>query len=74
MGFNCYSCIKDATLSDLLRQTNIKTENQLVDFSDYSWKYCTYTDRSTGAYIFLYRGVPIEHVTRLPVPLAQLIA
>ena len=31
--------MKDLTLSDLLRQANINTENQLMDFSNSSWKY-----------------------------------
>ena len=41
--------MNDATVSDLLRQASIKTENHLMDFSDSSWKYCPDTDRSTGA-------------------------
>ena len=30
--------MKYAPLSDLLRQASIKTENQFMDFSDYSWQ------------------------------------
>ena len=44
-----YSNINDAPLSDLLRQVSIITENHLMAFSDYSWKYFPYTGRSIGA-------------------------
>ena len=37
LGLKYYADIKDAPLSDLLRQANIKTENQLADFSESSW-------------------------------------
>ena len=30
LGLNYYASMKDAPLSDMLRQSNIKTENQLV--------------------------------------------
>ena len=39
-GSNYYADINDAPLSDLLRQASIKTDTQLMDFSDYSWQYC----------------------------------
>ena len=55
--------MKCAHLSDMLRQAKIKTENQLVDFSDFSWRYCSDTGRSKGAYIIFYRGGIIDHVT-----------
>ena len=35
---NYYDGIKDAPLSDLLRQPNINTDNQLMVFSDSSWQ------------------------------------
>ena len=38
LTLNYYSYMKDATLSYLLRQASIKTENQLVDFYDSSWR------------------------------------
>ena len=63
--------MKDAPLSDLLGQANIKTKNQLMDFYDSSWKNCPYTGRSTGAYIIFYQGGPINHSTHVPVPVAQ---
>ena len=43
-----YADMNDAPVSDLLRQTSIKTDNHLMDFSDYSWQYCPDTSRSTG--------------------------
>ena len=69
--FNYHSDIKDSPLSDLLRLASIETENQLMNFSDSSWKYCPYTVISTGAYIILYQGGPIDHGTPVPVPVAQ---
>ena len=60
-----------APLSDLLRQANIKTENQSMAFSDSSWQYCTYTDRSTGSYIIFYQGGAIDHGTHVPGPVVQ---
>ena len=56
LGLNHYDCIKYSSISDLLGQANINTENQLMVLSDSSWKYCTYTGRSTGAYIIFYQG------------------
>ena len=38
-GLKHYSDMKGATLSDLLRQASIKTENQLMGFSHSSWKF-----------------------------------
>ena len=42
-----------------------------MDFSYYSWQDCPDTGRSTGAYIIFYQGVPIDHSTPVPVPVAQ---
>ena len=42
-----------------------------MDFSDSSWQDCPDTERSTGAYIILYQGGPIDHGTHVPVPFAQ---
>ena len=63
--------MKYAPLSDLFRQANIKTENQLMDFSDSSWKYCIDAGRGTGAYFIFYQGGPIDHGTHIPVPVFQ---
>ena len=40
-------------------------------FSDYSLQDCPDTGRSTGAYIIFYQGVPIDHGTHVPGPVAQ---
>ena len=66
MGFNHYDDIKDSTLSDMLRQANDKTENQLVVFSDSSWQDCLFIGRSTGAYNIFYHGGQIDHGTHVP--------
>ena len=71
MGSNYYADMKDEPLSDLLRQANIKTENQLMAFSDSSWQYCPHSGRSTGAYIIFYQGGPIDHGTHVPGPVSQ---
>ena len=42
-----------------------------MDFSDYSWKDCPDTGKITGAYIIFYQGGTIDHVTRVPGPVAQ---
>ena len=71
LGLKYYTDMKDAPLSDLLRQSSIKTENQLMDFSDSSWKYCTETVINTGPYIIFYQGGTIDHGTHVTGPVAQ---
>ena len=71
LGFKYYADLNDAPVTDLLRQASIKNENQLMDFSDSSWKDCPDTDRSTGVYIFFYQGGTIEHGPHVPGPVAQ---
>ena len=66
--------MKDAPLYDLLRQANIKTENQLMEFYYSSWRYCADTGRITRAYVTFYQGGSIEHGTYVPVPVAQSIS
>ena len=56
LGLKYYADMNDEPLNDLLRQANIKTQNHLMDFSDSSWKDCTDTGISTGAYIIFYQG------------------
>ena len=51
LGLKYYAEMKDAPLSDLLKQASIYTENKLMDFSDYSCQDFPETVRSTGAYI-----------------------
>ena len=71
LGLKYYADMNDAPVSDLLRQASIKTENQLMDFSDSSWKDFPDTGRSIGAYIIFYQGVPIDHSTHVPGPVAR---
>ena len=66
--------MNDVPVSDLLRQASIKTENQLMDFSDSSWQYFPDTGRITGSYIIFYQGGPIDHGTHVTGPVAQLSA
>ena len=58
--------MKDAPLSDLLRQDSIRTDNQLMDLSDFSWQDFPDTGRSTGSYIIFYQGGPIDNDTHVP--------
>ena len=71
LGLKYYADMKDAPLSDLLRQDSIRTDNQLMDLSDFSWQDFPDTGISTGAYIIFYQGVPIDHGTHVPEPVAQ---
>ena len=66
--------MNDAPVSDPLGKASIKTENKLMAFYDYSWQYCLYTGRSTGAYIIFYQGRPIDHCTHVTEPVAQPIS
>ena len=67
----CYADMNDTPVSEILRQASIKTENHLMDFSDFSWHYCPDTSRSTRAYITFYQGGTINHGTHVPGPIAQ---
>ena len=40
LGLKYYSDLNDAPVTDLLRQANIKTKNNLMDFYDSSWQDC----------------------------------
>ena len=71
LGLKYYADLNDAPVTDLLRQANIKTDNNLMEFSDSSWQYCQDTGRSTVAYIIYYQGGPIDHGTHVPGPVAQ---
>ena len=71
MDLKYYANLNDAPVTDLLRQANINTKNNLMAFSDSSWQDFPDTGRSTGAYISYYQGVPIDHGTHVPVPVAQ---
>ena len=73
LGFKYSVDINDAPVSEISKQAIIKTENQLSDFSDYSWKDCPDTCRSTGAQIIFYQGGPIDHGTHVTGPVAQSI-
>ena len=61
-----YAYMKDAPLSDLLIPDNINNKNQLVVFSVSSWKDCLDTGIIIVAYIILYQGGTIYHVTHVP--------
>ena len=71
LGLKYYADMKYSPLSDLLRQSNIKTENQLMVFYDSSWQDCSDTGRSTVAYIIFYQCGTIDHFTHVPGPFDQ---
>ena len=62
--------MNDPLISDLLIKASIKTENNLMAFSDSSWQDCTDTVRSTETYIIFYQGGPIDHGKHVPVIVA----
>ena len=65
LGLEYYANIDDVPLSDLLRQAIIKTDNQLMVFSDSNRKDCPNTDIITGECIVLYQGGTIDHFTHV---------
>ena len=71
LGLKYYADLNDAPVTDLLRQTNIKNKNHLMDFSDSSCQDCPDTGRITGIYIIFYLGGPIDHDTHVPGPVVQ---
>ena len=71
LRLNYYADMKDAPLYDLLIQDSINTVNQLMAFSNSSWQDCPDTVRSTGSYMILYQGEPIEHGTHVTGIVAQ---
>ena len=73
MGLNYYADMKYASLSDLFIQASIKTENQLMAFSDSSWKYFPGTGRIVKAYIIFCQGGTIDYCTHVPGPVSQSI-
>ena len=71
LGLKYYAYLNDAPVIDPLRQASIKTKNHLMAFYDSSWQDCQDTGISTGAYIIMYQGGPIDHGTHVPGPVAQ---
>ena len=71
LGLKYFADMNDAPVTDLLRQSSIKTKNHLMAFSDSSWQDCPDNGRSTGAYMFFYQGGPIDHCTHVLGPVAQ---
>ena len=71
MGLKYFADMKYAPLSELLRQDNIKTGNQLMALSSSSWKYCSDTGRIKLSYIIFDQRGSIYHGTHAPGTLAQ---
>ena len=63
--------MKDAPLSDLLRQASNKNDNQVMAFSDSIQQDFPDTGRSTGSYMIFYQGGPTYHGPHVPVPVVQ---
>ena len=66
MVFKYYADMKDAPLSDLLKQANINTENQLIAFYSSCWQVFPDTGISTGAYIIFYQSGSTDQYTHVP--------
>ena len=58
--------MNDATVSDLLRQVSINTENKLMAFSNSSWQEFPDTGISTVECIIFQLGGPIYNDTHVP--------
>ena len=71
LGLKYYEDLNDTPVTDLLRQANIKTKNNLMEFYDSSWQDFTDTGRITGAFIIFSQGGAIEHGPHVPGPVAQ---
>ena len=71
LGLKYYADMNDAPVTDILRQSNIKTKNRLMVFSDSSWQDFPDTGRSTGSKIIFYQGGTIYHSTHVPGPVTQ---
>ena len=71
LGLKYYADLNDVPVTDLLRQANINTNNNLMAFSESSWQDCPDTGRSTAAYIIYFQGGTIDHGTHVPGPVAQ---
>ena len=63
--------MKDAPLSDLLRQASINNKNKLTVLFAYSWHDFPDSVRSTGEYIIFYQCEPIYHNTHFTGPVVQ---
>ena len=71
LGFIYYAKIEFTDLSDILIQSIIKNNNQLLVFFDYNWQDCSDTDSITGEYILFYQGGQIDHWTHVSGPVSQ---
>ena len=71
LGLIYYSNIENAHISDILRQTYVNTENQLVVIYDSICQYCPDIGRSTESYILFCHGIPIDNYTHVTVPVSQ---
>ena len=71
LGLRYYVKIDDAPISDILRQSSIKTDKQLMIFYDSSWQDYLDTGISTGAYIVFYQGGSIDNFTHIPGTVSQ---
>ena len=71
LRLNYHDDMNDSPLYDLLIQTIIKNENQLMAFYDSSWQDCPDTERITWEYIIFYQGGSIDHDTHFIGPFDQ---
>ena len=71
LGLIYYAKIYNSPQYDLLRQSSINTDNQLMLFSDSIFQEFLDAVRSTGAYIVFYRGGKFYNHTYVPVTVLQ---
>ena len=65
-GLKHCSKMKDATLSEILRQSRIKPRKQFMMLSDYSWQDYPIKGRSTGSHIVFYQGLSTNQCKHVP--------
>ena len=71
MVLKYYADMNEAPVFNPLIKSSINIENQFMAFSDSSWQYFPYTGSSTGAYIIIDQGGPIENGTHILEPFSQ---
>ena len=71
-GLKFYADFKQSPIYHILKENNIEiTKDTTLTFSDSSWNDCIDTGRSTGGYISIKQGGPVDYGSHLPVPVAM---
>ena len=71
LGFKYYAWIEDAPLSENFIQAIIKSDKQLMFFRIIGGRTVHILTESTGSYIVLYQGGPIDHWNHVTGPVSK---